>query len=277
MAQKAAQPIQVVHLFPEVLDALLELLTELRTEDWARPTACPGWTVHDVALHLLGDEVGYLSRKRDGHVLPTEIEGWDGLVAWLDAQNALWVRALRRLSPRLLGDLLRVVGQQVCAYLNTVDPHALGGPVSWAGSEPAPVWLDLAREYTERWLHQQHIRDAVGRPGLREPRFLAPVLDTFVRGVPRAYQGVEAPDGTVLALTIAGDAGGRWFLLRESQRWGLYLEVDGIPQADVTLSQELAWRLFTKGLRPDQAQAGVRVHGDAALGLKVLETVSIIA
>ena len=36
--------------------------------------------------------------------------------------------------------------------------------VNWAGPEPAPIWLDPAREYTERWVHQQHIRDAVRNP-----------------------------------------------------------------------------------------------------------------
>ncbi len=51
-------------------------------------------------------------------------------------------------------------GEQTNAYFQRVDPFAMGGPVSWAGPEPAPVWLDVAREFTERWHHQQHIRAA---------------------------------------------------------------------------------------------------------------------
>jgi uncharacterized protein (TIGR03083 family) len=277
MIGKPVLPIQVVDLFPELLDALLRLLSDLGAAEWKHPTACAGWSVHDVALHLLGDDVGFVSRKRDGYALPASVEGWDSLVAWIDEHNALWVAAARRMSPRLLCDLLRLVGGQMCATVKTLDPDALGGPVSWAGPGPAPVWLDLAREYTERWLHQQHIRDAVDRPGLKGPRFLAPVLDTFVRALPRTYQDVDAPDGTLVALTLTGDAGGRWFLLREKGAWHLCLEIERRPQAEVVLGQELAWRLFTKGLHPEQVRAAVELRGDVALGLKALDTVSILA
>jgi hypothetical protein len=43
---------------------------------------------------------------------------------------------------------------------------AMGEPVTWAGPEPAPIWLDIAREYTERWLHQAQVRDATRNPPL---------------------------------------------------------------------------------------------------------------
>jgi hypothetical protein len=56
------------------------------------------------------------------------------------------------MSPRLLIDLLQVTGRQMCAFFRTLDPYALGSPVSWVGPEPAPVWLDLAREYGDQGL-----------------------------------------------------------------------------------------------------------------------------
>ncbi|HEX3202686.1 MAG TPA: hypothetical protein VHW42_12245 [Actinomycetes bacterium] len=42
-------------------------------------------------------------------------------------------------------------------------------PVSWVGPDPAPNWLDVAREYSERWTHQQQIRDAAEIPGRDGP------------------------------------------------------------------------------------------------------------
>ena len=48
--------------------------------------------------------------------------------------------------------------------------------MDWAtGRDPAPVWLDVAREYRERFVHQQQIREATGRPRL-SPELTAPVL-----------------------------------------------------------------------------------------------------
>jgi len=275
---ESVQPVLVAHLFPEVLEHLLALLADLATEQWERPTVCEGWSVRDVALHLLGVEVGILSRRRDGYSPSAgRIGDADALVAAVNEWNEAWVQAARRMSRRLLCDLLRFTGEQVCAYFRSLDPYALGGPVSWAGPDPAPVWLDLAREYTERWHHQQHIRDAVGRPGLKERRYLAPVLDTFVRALPHTYRGVSAEDGTVVTLTIAGESGGHWSLLREGGRWILYRDLALQSQAGVVIDEDVAWRLFTKGIGREEAQPQVQVTGDRALGLKVLDMVSIIA
>jgi hypothetical protein len=153
----------------------------------------------------------------------------------------------------------------------------MGEPVSWAGPDPAPVWLDLAREYTERWHHQQHVRDAVGREGLREPRFFAPVLETFVRALPLTFRDTRAVEGTLVALTISGPAGGRWCLRREGESWELYESAPCIPQAEVIVDQDVAWRLFTRGLSKEEALPLVTLVGDTSLGERVLDTVSIIA
>ena len=269
--------IQVVHLFPETLDALLDLLNDLSPDDWQQPTVCAGWSVKDVAAHLLGGVVGILARKRDGYLFSgSPIIAWRELVALINELNAAWVSATSRLSPRLLCDLLRITGEQANAYFASLDPDALGDPVDWAGPEPAPVWLDLAREYTERWHHQQQIRDAVNRPGLNEPRYLTPVLDAFVRALPRAYAEVQADEGALVTLAINGAAGGRWHLLREDGAWQLYLDPDRPSLGTVSLDEEAAWRLFTKGIKPDAARAVARIEGDERLALPALGMISII-
>jgi uncharacterized protein (TIGR03083 family) len=276
-ALRPPPPVIVVDLFPELLDALLALLAGLSAGDWDRPTACPGWSVKDVALHLLGVDVGNLSRRRDGHKLSASAANWDELVALVNDWNQSWVEATRRVSTPLLIDLLQFVGGQMCDYFRSLDPYALGGAVSWAGPEPAPVWLDLAREYTERWHHQQHIRDAVGRPGLVGPRYLAPALATFVRALPHAFRETITADGAVATLTVAGESGGRWSVRCEGGEWQLYAGAPEQAAAEVIIHQDDAWRLFTRGLSPDQARQRMTVRGGQALGLTILEMVAIIA
>jgi uncharacterized protein (TIGR03083 family) len=272
------QPILVTRLFPEVLNALLDLLHDLSPEDWNRSTSCPGWSVKDIATHLLGGKIGVLSRHRDGYRFSGgPIMNWDELVALINNLNRVWVSAASRLSPRVLCELLKITGEQVCDYFKSLDPFAIGGPVDWAGPEPAPVWLDLAREYTEWWHHQQQIRDAVGKPGLKEPKFFAPLLDCFVRALPRTYRSVSAREGTLVALTISGDSGDRWGLLRENGSWNLYVDVTQSVDAEVVIDQDVAWRLFTRGIGKDEALGNSTVIGDQSLGLKMFETVSVIA
>ncbi len=272
------EPVLVADLFREILDSLLALLRGLEPAEWERPTAAAGWTVKDVAAHLLGDDVGILSRRRDGYRKPSpSLDSWDELVAWLNARNEEWVRVNRRLSPPLLCDLLQLTGEQASAYFRSLAPVATGGAVSWAGPEPAPVWLDVAREFTERWHHQQHIRDAVGKPGLTEPRYLGPVLATFVHALPRTLTAVVAPEGTRVTLKIVGPAGGSWTVVREDERWVLYHGAAPEPDAEVELPEDAAWRLFTKGLSSGNARSRAVLRGDEALGGKLLETISIIA
>ena len=274
---KPLEPIIVSDLFEPVLNSLLDLLSGLSNDDWNKPTVCTRWSVKDIASHLLGGEIGILSRKRDGHAYSGDSMSWKELVALINRLNDTWVKAVSRMSPRVLCELMKLTGEQVCDYFKSLDPYAMGGRVDWASSEPAPVWLDLAREYTERWHHQQQIRDAVGRPGLKGSKFLAPVLDAFVRALPRTYASVKAKDATLVALTITGDSGGRWFLLRENEKWNLYTDVERASDAELVIDEDIAWRLFTKGMTKDEALHNARLIGDEALAMKALEMVSVIA
>lgn len=271
-------PILVADRFPPLLNSLLDLLERLSDKDWDRPTVAAGWSVQDVALHLLGDDLGILARKRDHFSEPLAVQPAQGdLVQWLNRRNSRWVKAMRRISPRLTCDLLRFTGEQVNLLFASMDPLATGGPVSWAGPEPAPVWLDIAREFTERWHHQQHIRDAVGRVGCKEPYYLGPVLSAFVHAMPHALCSMLAAEGTVISLTIVGESGGQWSVSRQSGKWRLYLGKPEAPDAEVVMPEDTAWRLFTKGISIEQARLSSRVLGDPALAGPVFEMTSIIA
>jgi hypothetical protein len=217
---------------------------------------CPGWSVKDVALHLLGDDIDLLSRRRDGAAptdTPGKPAGFQELVASLDRLNQSWVEATRRISPRLLCELLAVTGEATERYLASLELFAVEESVSWVRPEPVPNWLDVARQYTERWTHQQQIR-----------------------ALPRAFTDVPAAVGTTVEVVIAGEAGGCWVLTRTPRGWGLGAGPPAAPRARVVLEAETAWRLWTKGIRPDAAQAAVSISGDRALGLPVLDAVAII-
>lgn len=274
---QSPKPILVAELFPDILDHLLHLLNRLEPEDWNQATVCEGWSVKDVALHLLGVEIGNLSSRRDGHSLGGAVSGWDELVVFIYHWNQEWVRVSRRISSPLLIDLLEFSGRQMCEYFRLLDPYAIGGPISWAGPEPRPVWLDIAREYTERWHHQQHIRDAVDRPGLMEPKYLAPVLSTFAWALPRAFRNAPATEGLVVTLTIRGDSGGQWSIRVEGGEWAFYQGAPDHSESEIILSEEMAWRLFTRGLSQEKAEPHVTILGEGDLGVHIYDMVSIIA
>src|ERR1700692_337798 len=119
------QPIIVTDLFPEILDGLLDLLSSLSDDEWAAPTVCPGWSVKDLAGHLLGDDVGMLSRRRDRYRHGNAaFASWNDLVTFINRQNAEWVATAGRISPRLLCDMLRLTGAQITTFFQSLDPYA---------------------------------------------------------------------------------------------------------------------------------------------------------
>lgn len=266
----------IVDRFAPLRAHLLTLLAELHEDDWERPTAAPRWSVKDVAAHLLGGDISILSRKRDDFRSTQKINSYDQLVELVDRLNWEWVSSARRLSPRLLRELLAFCGPEVEACFASLDPMSMGGPVSWAGPDPVPVWFDLAREFTERWHHQQQIRDATGRPPLYDPYFLAPVLDTFVRALPHAFRNATAPGGTSVRFEISGEAGGVWYVYKAENVWTLLLDSPAAPATTVVLPQDVAWRLFTKGIDREKARSLAVTEGRTDLAAPIFATTAII-
>lgn len=273
-------PILVVDLFPKLDSRLIELLRSLSGLDWQRQTIAPLWRVKDVAAHLLDGNLRRLSMIRDGFFgeKPENADSYDSLVAFLNTLNADWVKAFKRVSPSVLIDLLEHTGRQVDERYRQLDPFAEAAlPVAWAGEERSLNWFDLAREYSERWHHQQQIRLAVDRPGIMERELYFPVLDTFMRALPFRYKNVRGEDGAVIKFHITGDAGGVWFLVRRGSRWELMDEPLGRVTSEVEFSQDIAWRIFTKGMAKETARSQITVNGDRDLGLHVLNVIAVMA
>lgn len=278
------EPILVAHLFPQIETKLLTLLRSLSPDDWQKPTVCPGWSVKDLAAHLLDTNIRNLSMRRDRFLgeNPEDAETYDGLVKFLDQLNADWVRAARRISPRVLIEWMEVTSRKACDYFAALDPLAKAlFPVSWAGESESLNWFDIAREYTERWHHQQQIRIAVAPPAsavateimIRELYF--PVLETFMRALPRTYASVPAADGTAIKVNVTGPAGGSWFLVRRADRWHLAKSEPGHSVAEVSIPDSLAWRLFTNSF-PPEAQHEVKMQGETRLLRPLFRTLAVM-
>ncbi|WP_052852778.1 maleylpyruvate isomerase family mycothiol-dependent enzyme [Streptomyces avicenniae] len=270
-------PLDVRPLFPEERAELLGLLASLSPADRTRPTVCPGWDVGDVTAHILHGYVRRLSNGRDDHRGGPSPGPGESLPAFLTRANEDFVATSRQLSPRLTADLIAHLGPQVDAlWADAVLAGPAGVAVSWASPDaPTPAWLDLAREYTERWTHQQQIRDAVLRPGADAPRLLGPVLDTFLRALPQTLRGVDAAVGSGVRVTVPGSAGGRWTAVRRPERWEL-ADDRGPPAAEVVIGADTLWRLATRGIGPGEARRRAELHGDALLCDAVLGILAVV-
>jgi uncharacterized protein (TIGR03083 family) len=273
------KPIHTAHLFPKLDGMLIELLRSLAPEDWEKQTVSPKWKVKDVAAHLLDTPLRGVSIGRDGYVVESpKINSSADLAAFINRLNQEGVSVYRRLSPAVLIALMEVATKLLAESHASRNPYAMAPyGVSWAGEEKSANWFDTAREFTERWHHQQQVRLAVDQPGIMTRELYYPVLDCFLRALPFTYRTVSATPGTYAQIIVSGECGGSWYLCRTEETWQLLEEPFGRQASEITIPQEIAWRIFTKGIDRESALSQVKVTGDTALGLHVLGVVSIVA
>jgi uncharacterized protein (TIGR03083 family) len=272
----AGPALDVRPLFPRERAELLALLESLDPADWQRSTVCPGWHVHDIAAHLVHDYLRKLSGLRDGFGGPGPRPG-EARPAWLHRMNQDFVTVAARWSPRALSDLLAHLGPQLDDLWAGLDLAASGEAVSWAApGVPAPRWLDAAREYSEYWVHQQQIRDAVQRPGGDDAVLLGPVVDTFLRAVPYALRDEAAAAGSSIQIEISGAGGGSWLASRQDSGWTIRPGHGSAPAATIRLSPDTLWRVATRGITVAAAAGRTQFDGARELGLATLGLVSII-
>ncbi|ALD20911.1 maleylpyruvate isomerase N-terminal domain-containing protein [Hymenobacter sp. DG25A] len=274
-------PLHTVHLLPLLDEKLLTLLRSLKPEDWERPTLAPAWRVRDVALHLLDGNLRTLSMLRDGYFGQAPASGsYADVVTFLNQLNADWVAAGQRLSPAVITWLLALSGPEYNQYLASLDPQAPAVfSVAWAGEEQSANWFHTAREYTEKWHHQQQIRQAVGQEAaLLTAELYYPFLDTCLRALPHHYRNTEAGEGATVLITVTGEGGGHWQLRRLSQAWKL--EAPGNaqpPTTHITLAGAVAWRLFTNSLPRTLAESHVHTSGEARLAEPLFSLLTVMA
>ena len=272
--------INTLHLFLQLDEMLIALLKSLSAEEWQAQTVAKLWKVKDVASHLLDGNLRALSIFRDGYFgdKPENIHSYEDLVGYLNQLNIDWTNATKRLSPEILIQLLESSGLAYYKHLQTLQPleNAIF-PVAWAGHETSPNWFHIAREYTEKFLHQQQIRDAVGKDGLMTKTFFRPFLETFMFGLPHTFKDVKAETGTIVAVDVTSEIGGKWCIQKMETDWLLTKEEVHRIDAQVTMAPETAWKLFSKSWRPQDILDRVEILGDQYLGMKVLDMVSVMA
>jgi hypothetical protein len=164
-------------------------------------------------------------------------------------------------------------------YYASLDPFAPAiYSVAWAGEDESLNWFHIARDYTEKWHHQQQIREAVGKTEpLMSPELYYPCISTFMRGLPHTYRDVEAEEGTSIKIIVSGKAGGSWFLSKKSGKWILKDIPDSEQDASVTLKPGVAWKLFTKGITRDIGLQESTIKGKEFLAAPLFSMVAVMA
>jgi len=272
--------LKLIDKLPELDKKLIDLLESLDKLDWQKQTVAKKWKVKDVAAHLLDGNIRVLSNLRDRHQGESpRINSYQDLLDYLNRINAEWVQAMKRVSPEMLIDLLKHTGRPYYEYYASLDPYAKAEySVAWAGEQESTNWMHIAREYTEKFLHQQQIRDATNRQGIMTQEYYLPFLEVCMYALPYTLRDSQAENGSVLKMQITGEVNEQWFVHYNGAQWErIEPTADVQPITAISIDYYASWKLFSKSLRPKDLVDKIKIEGNQELGKKAVEMVSFMA
>lgn len=258
-------PIPTIGLFAGIDQLLIDVLQSLEPADWQKQTLSPAWKVKDVAAHLLDGNIRSLSTSRDRFFAEDAIrtDHYREVVDYINLLNMDWVKAMKRVSPDMLIALLSVTNKMYSDHLRELPPFDTAiFPVAWAGEAESQNWFHIAREYTEKWHHQQQIRHAVGvLSPLFDRTYFKPYVDTSLRALPYHLNRVKAEEGDTFSLIVSGHGGGEWHYMYTPEGWAVCQEPPSYSVTKVRIDDQVIWRLFSNQISREELHDRTLVTG----------------
>jgi uncharacterized protein (TIGR03083 family) len=255
-------------------DDFLDLVTPLSQAEWDAPTALPGWSVGDIVAH-----VGWIEGLLMGETDPPHEPDWAALPHAVTDFGRIteipvdmrrsWTReaVLIELSERISRRAGELAAGPHDAALEVMGP--LGR---------APLGIVLRMRTLDTWVHEQDIRDALGRPGHLDSAGARATAAQLLPGLGKVWAkraGAQAGDVLEVRITGPGIEGGAIVAVGDDGRARIVGD-DLLDQAgESTVMLEMSWPAYLAlscgrgDPRPWRDQ--VSVSGDPGLADRTLD------
>lgn len=268
MASNIAQE-RTVAALGEVWVSLGGLLDELTVDEWSRPTPLPGWSVHDNVAHIIGTEAMLAGEPApsidiDRHTI-------DHVRNDIGVFNEQWVESMRTMPPNAMLERFVELTQARVTTLEAMNTD------EWNAESFTPAGNDTFGRFMQIrvfdcWLHEQDIRDAVGRPGHETGLAVDVVLDemaTALGFVVGKKAGATAGQSVTFALTDGGS------IVRElnvdvGERAAVVPELSSSATVTLTMPIGVMTRRCAGRVDPADLLDQVVINGDRELASRIL-------
>jgi uncharacterized protein (TIGR03083 family) len=257
----------------EVWASLGELLGELSDDEWRRPSPLPGWSVQDNVAHIVGTEA--MLAGEPGPSIEIDREANAHVRNDIGAFNEQWVESLRAVpSNEVLSRFRELTGARLAALEAMSEEEWNAESFTPAGKDTYGRFMQI--RVFDCWLHEQDIRDAVGRPGHETGLAVEVVLDemaTALGFVVGKKAGAEPGQSVTFALTDGG-AVVRELNVEVGDRAAVVPVLAGHATVVLTMPIGVMTRRCAGRVGPDDLLDQVVIDGDLALAAKILENQS---
>ena len=248
-------------------EALAELLGALTEEEWLAPSPCPGWTVKDLAAHVIGTELTLEGQASPA--LTDELRSAAHVHNDIGAINEAWVDSFRsRSGAEVLASLREVTGRRAAA-LAAMSQEEFDAD-SWTPAGPGSYGRFMQIRVYDCWIHEQDIRAALGRPGHLSGPPAEQSLDEVARALGYIVgKKAAAPQGSSVAIDVTGPTQRRLYVTVDG-RATVVAGLEGEPTARLSLPFGLLMAMASGRVPADPHAEGVGLEGDTDLAARVV-------
>lgn len=259
---------RMVDLMETVWQSIGTLCADLRPEQWATPTECPGWSVQDQVSHLVGSECRLLGRPAPAHE-PADTSHVRNEVG---QGNEVLVDYRRQFSgAEVLAEFREITGERLGALRAMSEADFAAETDNPLGRGP---YTDLlAIRIYDAWVHEQDMRRALGMSGHLSGPVAQHAYGRTEMAMPFVVgRKVRPEDGTTVVFEIAGDVGGTIALNMDGGRAHRMDAAPASPTVRLSMGLEPFNALGTGRWTAERALGGgsVAIAGDRALGERIV-------
>ena len=253
----------------EVWASLGELLGELTDEQWRLPTPLPGWSVQDNVSHIVGTEA--MLSGEPGPSIEVDREANEHVRNDIGVFNEQWVETLRPMPPNaVLSRFRELTGARLAALEAMTEDEWNAESFTPAGKDTYGRFMQI--RVFDCWLHEQDIRDGVGRPGHETGLAVEVVLDEMATALGFVV-GKKAGATSGQAVTFALSDGGavvRELHVEMGERAAVVPTLSGPATVTLTMPIGVMTRRCAGRVGPDDLLDQVVIDGDLELAAKIL-------
>lgn len=178
---------------------IISVLQNLEPEQWALATPCPGWSIADIAAHLIDLDSMAMGAPKVEHE-----PDWNSLPHVTSPSHQFTERGVdyRRGTPP--AELLYQLMANIHALTNYIANNSVAIKVPWA-KEELSTELFLTMRAFDVWVHELDIRAAISQPGNFGSNAARSSAQRMFSSLPLIWgKRAGAPIGSSLQLSITG-------------------------------------------------------------------------
>ena len=249
--------------------SIADLLAGLSDDEWAMATPLPGWDVQDNVAHMIGTEMMMSGEPAPDVEIDREVA--THVRNDIGAFNEAWIESLRGTDPADVRAQFVELSARRLAALDAMTQD------EWDEVSFTPAGKDTYGRFVQIrvmdcWMHEQDIRDAVGRPGNETGLPVEVMLDevtTALGFVVGKKAGVQQGQSVTFALTEEGSVVREIHVVVDG-RAAVVDSLQGPATTTLTMPVGVMTRRCAGRVAPDELRDQITIEGDADIAERVL-------